>query len=183
MMGINRYKKLEKIGEGTYGAVYKAETVDTKEIVALKRVKLDAEDEGVPGTAIREVSLLRELDHPNIVCLRDVIHDTNQLFLVFEFLDQDFKRYMYGIRNKGIHPMLIKSYLWQILDGVAYCHSRLVLHRDLKPQNLLIERGIIKLADFGLSRGFTLPTRAYTHEVVTLWYRAPEILLGSKQYG
>ena len=149
-------------------------------------MKLDAEDEGVPGTAIREVSLLRELDHPNIVTLRDVVHSNNQLFLVFEYLDQDLKHFMTGVREQGtrIHTMIIKSYVRQILEGIACCHSFRILHRDLKPGNLLIDKsGRLKLADFGLARGFTMPVRTYTHEVVTLWYRAPEILMGCKQYG
>ena len=116
--------------------------------------------------------------------LRDVVHNEKQLFLVFEYLDQDLKTHLNGIRHQRIHPMIIKSYVRQLLEGVAFCHSYRILHRDLKPQNLLIDfAGRLKLADFGLARGFTLPLRTYTHEVVTLWYRAPEILLGCKQYG
>lgn len=77
----------------------------------------------------------------------------------------------------------LQSYTYQILEGTVFCHSRRVLHRDLKPQNLLIDqKGAIKLADFGLGRAFGIPVRAYTHEVVTLWYRAPEVLLGSQRY-
>jgi len=82
-----------------------------------------------------------------------------------------------------MHPMLVKSYLFQLIKGIAHCHAHRVLHRDLKPQNLLIDKkGVLKLADFGLARAFGVPVRTYTHEVVTLWYRAPEILLGGKQY-
>jgi len=185
MQGENllaKYLKLEKLGEGTYGVVYKAKERDTDRTVALKKMRLDGEDEGVPSTAIREISLLRELRHINVVRLLDVLHSENKLYLVFEFLDQDLKRYMDSVREP-MSALLVKSYLYQLLKGIAYCHAHRVLHRDLKPQNLLIDRqGALKLADFGLARAFGIPLRPYTHEVVTLWYRAPEILLGSRNY-
>ncbi|XP_034648858.1 cyclin-dependent kinase 2 isoform X1 [Trachemys scripta elegans] len=115
--------------------------------------------------------------------LLDVIHTENKLYLVFEFLHQDLKKFMDSSSISGIPLPLIKSYLFQLLQGLAFCHSHRVLHRDLKPQNLLINaEGAIKLADFGLARAFGVPVRTYTHEVVTLWYRAPEILLGCKYY-
>jgi len=179
---LAKYLKLEKLGEGTYGVVYKAKERDTDRTVALKKMRLDGEDEGVPSTAIREISLLRELRHINVVRLLDVLHSENKLYLVFEFLDQDLKRYMDSVREP-MSALLVKSYLYQLLKGIAYCHAHRVLHRDLKPQNLLIDRqGALKLADFGLARAFGIPLRPYTHEVVTLWYRAPEILLGSRNY-
>eukprot|EP00736_Rhodelphis_marinus_P007450 Rmarinus@m.27651 len=178
---MENYAKLEKIGEGTYGVVYKARDKLTNEIIALKKIRLEAEDEGVPSTAIREISLLKELQNVNIVRLKDVVHSENKLYLVFEYLDQDLKKYMDSVQS--MPPKLIKSYLYQLLRGVAFCHSHRVLHRDLKPQNLLIDKnGSLKLADFGLARAFGIPVRTYTHEVVTLWYRAPEILLGSRHY-
>ncbi|XP_066991470.1 cyclin-dependent kinase 2 isoform X2 [Anabrus simplex] len=138
--------------------------------------------EGVPSTAIREISLLKELNHPNVVRLLDVVHSDKKLHLVFEFLVQDLKKFLDTTMNE-LSEMLVKSYLHQLLNGISYCHAHRVLHRDLKPQNLLIDnQGYIKIADFGLARAFGLPVRTYTHEVVTLWYRAPEILLGSKFY-
>lgn len=180
---MENFQKVEKIGEGTYGVVYKAKNKLTGEVVALKKIRLDTETEGVPSTAIREISLLKELNHPNIVKLLDVIHTENKLYLVFEFLHQDLKKFMDASALTGIPLPLIKSYLFQLLQGLAFCHSHRVLHRDLKPQNLLINaEGSIKLADFGLARAFGVPVRTYTHEVVTLWYRAPEILLGCKYY-
>eukprot|EP01113_Clastostelium_recurvatum_P030689 TRINITY_DN3750_c0_g1_i1.p1 TRINITY_DN3750_c0_g1~~TRINITY_DN3750_c0_g1_i1.p1 ORF type:complete len:300 (+),score=6.40 TRINITY_DN3750_c0_g1_i1:182-1081(+) len=176
-----RYQKLEKLGEGTYGVVYKAKERATGRILALKKIRLEAEDEGVPPTAIREISLLKELDHKNVVRLEDVVHSENKLYLVFEFLDQDLKKYMDSVPL--VQPLLVKSYVHQLLLGIHYCHAHRILHRDLKPQNLLIDRqGALKLADFGLARAFGIPIRTYTHEVVTLWYRAPEILLGSRTY-
>jgi len=182
--GILRYEKQGKLGEGTYGIVYKAVDKTTGETIALKKIRL-FEDEGIPGTAIREISLLKELSHKNIVTLHDVVTSGKQVFLVFEFLDNDLKQYLDLKKKKHepLDPLLIKSYMYQIVKGIAFCHCHRVLHRDLKPQNLLIDKkGYIKLADFGLARAFNLPVRTYTHEVVTLWYRAPEILLGTKHY-
>uniref|UniRef100_A0A0G4IDM5 Cyclin-dependent kinase 2 homolog n=1 Tax=Chromera velia CCMP2878 TaxID=1169474 RepID=A0A0G4IDM5_9ALVE len=180
-MALEKYTKLEKIGEGTYGVVYKAQD-QNGDIFALKKIRLEAEDEGIPSTAIREISLLKELQHPNIVRLCDVIHTERKLTLVFEYLDQDLKKLLDMCEN-GLDAPTIKSFLYQLLRGVAYCHQHRVLHRDLKPQNLLINReGALKLADFGLARAFGIPVRSYTHEVVTLWYRAPDVLMGSRKY-
>lgn len=181
---LSKFQKLEKLGEGTYGVVYKARDRTNHTIIALKKIRVESEDEGVPSTAIREIALLKELDHPNIVKLHDVVHSNNKLYLVFEFLDQDLKKYMDSIpAGTMVSPQLVKSYLYQLLRGITFCHTHRVLHRDMKPQNLLIDKnGAIKLADFGLARAFGIPVRPYTHEVVTLWYRAPEILLGSRQY-
>ncbi|XP_014673642.1 PREDICTED: cyclin-dependent kinase 2-like [Priapulus caudatus] len=179
---MENFQKIEKIGEGTYGVVYKAKDRTTGLMVALKKIRLDTESEGVPSTAIREIALLKELDHPSIVRLLDVVHSERKLYLVFEYLNQDLKKYMDSVPHSLALP-LVKSYLWQLLQGICYCHSHRVLHRDLKPQNLLIDNeGNIKLADFGLARAFGVPLRTYTHEVVTLWYRSPEILLGSRFY-
>ncbi|KAJ1800953.1 cyclin-dependent kinase 5 [Coemansia sp. RSA 2399] len=179
---MEKYQKIEKLGEGTYGIVYKAQNRETNEVVALKRIRLDNEEEGVPCTAIREISLLKELKHPNIVGLFDVLHTEKKLTLVFEFMDSDLKKFVdaYG---GDLDPLTVKHLLYQLLCGIAYCHRNRVLHRDLKPQNLLInKRGDLKLGDFGLARAFGIPVRSYSHEVVTLWYRAPDVLMGSRQY-
>ncbi|CAG0885894.1 unnamed protein product [Darwinula stevensoni] len=180
---MENYLKLEKLGEGTYGVVYKAKNKKTDQIVALKKIRLENEDDGVPSTAIREIAMLKELRSPHIVNLLDIIMQENKLFLVFEFLAMDLKKLIDQYRNRNLEPQLIKSYCYQITDGILFCHKRRILHRDLKPQNLLVDRlGNIKIADFGLARAIGLPVRVYTHEVVTLWYRAPEVLLGCKQY-
>ena len=248
------------IGEGTYGVVYKATCNKTDVAVALKKVFLEIEDEGVPSTVLREISILKELPHPNIVNLLDTAIEMteNRLYLVLEWLDMDLKQYMNScgdtmthcsigmvpikgkiaylecedmstknhrfyeeanIRKwiskqgsspftrvsvstddikiqsrKGMDLPLVKSFLFQLLTGLQFCHSNGVIHRDLKPQNLLVnKRGELKIADFGLARAYHVPyeyddqkikriSGAYTHEVVTLWYRAPEILLGKKCY-
>ncbi|KAJ0400772.1 hypothetical protein P43SY_008709 [Pythium insidiosum] len=180
---MEKFQKVEKIGEGTYGIVYKARDLSTGRLVALKKIRLEADDEGVPSTAMREISLLKELStHPNVVHLHDVIHQQNKLYLVFEFVDQDLKKCLEAVPHR-LELLQVKRYLYQLLAGIAFCHANRVLHRDLKPQNLLIDQyGNLKLADFGLARAFGIPIRSYTHEVVTLWYRAPEILLGAKHY-
>ncbi|XP_009993137.1 PREDICTED: cyclin-dependent kinase 1 isoform X2 [Chaetura pelagica] len=161
------YTKIEKIGEGTYGVVYKGRHKTTGQVVAMKKIRLESEEEGVPSTAIREISLLKELHHPNIVCLQDVLMQDSRLYLVFEFLSMDLKKYLDSIPS-GQYLDRSRSYLYQILQGIVFCHSRRVLHRDLKPQNLLIDdKGVIKLADFGLARAFGIPVRVYTHELAT----------------
>uniref|UniRef100_A0A671T778 cyclin-dependent kinase n=1 Tax=Sinocyclocheilus anshuiensis TaxID=1608454 RepID=A0A671T778_9TELE len=166
---------------GTYATVFKGRSKLTDNLVALKEIRLEHE-EGAPCTAIREVSLLKDLKHANIVTLHDIVHTDTSLTLVFEYLDKDLKQYMDDCGNiMSMHN--VKIFLFQILRGLAYCHKRKVLHRDLKPQNLLInERGELKLADFGLARAKSVPTKTYSNEVVTLWYRPPDVLLGSSEY-
>lgn len=152
-------------------------------MVALKEIHLDSE-EGTPSTAIREISLMKELKHENIVSLYDVIHTENKLMLVFEYMDRDLKKYMDLRGDRGqLDYVTIKSFMQQLLRGIAFCHDNRVLHRDLKPQNLLINnKGQLKLADFGLARAFGIPVNTFSNEVVTLWYRAPDVLLGSRTY-
>uniref|UniRef100_A0A1I8IND5 Cell division protein kinase 5 n=1 Tax=Macrostomum lignano TaxID=282301 RepID=A0A1I8IND5_9PLAT len=168
---MQKFEKLEKIGEGTYGT-----------IVALKRVRLDEDDEGVPSSALRELCLLKELKHKNVVRLQDVLHSDHKLTMVFEFCDQDLKKY-FDSCNGEVEADVVKSFFHQLLKGLEYCHKNSVLHRDLKPQNLLINKnGELKLADFGLARAYGIPVRCYSAEVVTLWYRPPDILFGAKLY-
>ncbi|XP_023827725.1 cyclin-dependent kinase 17 [Salvelinus sp. IW2-2015] len=178
---LETYIKLDKLGEGTYATVFKGRSKLTDNLVALKEIRLEHE-EGAPCTAIREVSLLKDLKHANIVTLHDIIHTDKSLTLVFEYLDKDLKQYMDDCGNI-LSMQNVKIFLFQILRGLAYCHKRKVLHRDLKPQNLLInDRGELKLADFGLARAKSVPTKTYSNEVVTLWYRPPDVLLGSSEY-
>jgi len=182
------FQQLEKLGEGTYATVFKGRNGQTGQFVALKEIHLDSE-EGTPSTAIREISLMKELKHENIVSLYDVIHTENKLMLVFEYMDKDLKKYMDSYQNPAggqrgaLDPATIKSFMWQLIRGIAFCHDNRVLHRDLKPQNLLINaQGQLKLGDFGLARAFGIPVNTFSNEVVTLWYRAPDVLLGSRTY-
>ncbi|EDQ89516.1 uncharacterized protein MONBRDRAFT_32324 [Monosiga brevicollis MX1] len=178
---VATYKKLHKLGEGTYATVFKGISHINGKIVALKEIRLEHE-EGAPCTGIREVSLLKGLKHANIVTLHDVIHTKDNLIMVFEFLSKDLKAYMDDC-NSYIDLRNAKLFLFQLLRGVGFCHSRKVLHRDLKPQNLLINHaGELKLADFGLARAKSVPIKTYSNEVVTLWYRPPDVLLGSVDY-
>ena len=180
----SKYIRTTKLGEGTYGVVYRAKDQKGQEIYALKKIRLQAEEEGIPSTAIREISLLKELNHVNIVKLYEVLHSPKKLTLVFEYVEQDLKKIIDAANGKGLEMNLVKSFLYQLLRGVDYIHKNKVLHRDLKPQNLLINKdNIMKIGDFGLARGYGIPVKNYTHEVVTLWYRPPDVLLGNKTYG
>ena len=132
---MEKYIRLEKLGEGTYATVFKGKNRLTSETVALKEIHLDSE-EGAPSTAIREISLMKELKHINIVRLYDVIHTERTLTLVFEYMDQDLKKFM-DSQGGAIDPLLCKNFLFQLLRGIAFCHENRVLHRDLKPQNLV----------------------------------------------
>uniref|UniRef100_A0A914CRS6 cyclin-dependent kinase n=1 Tax=Acrobeloides nanus TaxID=290746 RepID=A0A914CRS6_9BILA len=178
---LETYKKIFDLGEGTYATVYLGKSLLTGKSVALKEIRLEHE-EGAPCTAIREVSLLRSLKHVNVVTLHDIVYTDRMLTLVFEFIEHDLRDYMEELENM-ISMSNVKLFLIQLLRGLAYCHKKRVLHRDLKPQNLLINRqGELKLADFGLARAQSVPTKTYSNEVVTLWYRPPDVLLGSTDY-
>ncbi|CAM8979343.1 unnamed protein product [Rhodiola kirilowii] len=191
MSVMQAFEKLEKVGEGTYGKVYRAREKATGKIVALKKTKLQEDGEGVPPTTLREVSLLRMLSRdPHIVRLLDVKEgkkeDKTILYLVFEYMDTDLKKYIRTFRGnpQPIPSQNVKSLMYQLCKGVSFCHAHGVLHRDLKPHNLLMDckTMMLKIADLGLARAFTLPIKKYTHEILTLWYRAPEVLLGATHY-
>uniref|UniRef100_A0A7E4UW94 Cell division protein kinase 5 n=1 Tax=Panagrellus redivivus TaxID=6233 RepID=A0A7E4UW94_PANRE len=183
---MEKYQKLGKIGEGTYGTVFRGIIRESRDSIALKLVSLEDEDEGVPSSALREISLLKQLSHPNVVSLHDVVHSAGSLFLVFEYCDLDLRKY-FDTLNGEINESVVKCLMQQLLAGLAYCHANNVMHRDLKPQNLLLNthghpNPQLKLADFGLARAFGIPVRCYSAEVVTLWYRPPDVLLGAKLY-
>ncbi|KAK8337657.1 hypothetical protein V6Z12_A09G199400 [Gossypium hirsutum] len=178
----DRYLKREILGEGTYGVVYKAIDTKTGQTVAIKKIRLGKQKEGVNFTALREIKLLKELKGPNIIALIDAFPHKGNLHLVFEFMETDLEAVIRD-RNIFLSPADIKSYIQMTLKGLAFCHKKWVLHRDMKPNNLLIgSNGQLKLADFGLARIFGSPDRKFTHQVFARWYRAPELLFGTKQY-
>jgi serine/threonine protein kinase len=159
-------------------------------VVAIKKMKTDEEyamfQQGVPAQVIREVACLRDLIHPNVVELLDVhIGGVNDYSLIFEYVEGDLHKLLKSLRNseRKLGIELVRKYALELLTGIHACHVRLILHRDLKPQNILIGPNGLKIGDFGLSRMFSLPIRNYSLDVITLWYRAPEILLGCQRYG
>lgn len=183
---MNRYSIESNIGKGTYATVYKAVDLLSGTQVALKKIRLEKSEEGIPSTAIREISLLKQLQHDHVIKLYDVIHGNYFLTLVFELLDKDLKIYLEvngGANGGGLENDVVKSFMRQLLSGIAHCHERGIIHRDLKPQNLLINKeNQLKIADFGLARAFGVPVRSFTREIITLWYRPAEILLGQSKY-
>jgi len=183
----DHYEEINVIGNGAYGTVYKARDTLSDTIVAIKKVKLALTEDGVPMSVLREISLLKQLgkaNHPNIVRLLDICHGQRMdremvLYLVFEHVDQDLNLYIERCPAPGLAPARTKDIMWQILSGVDFLHSHRIVHRDLKPQNILVSRdGSVKLADFGLARIYDFSS-LLTTVVVTLWYRSPEILLGT----
>ncbi|KAI0977728.1 hypothetical protein GJ496_007355 [Pomphorhynchus laevis] len=194
---VDAYQIIIKIGEGTYGEVFKARCKATGELVALKRVRLENEKEGFPITAVREIKILRQLKHENIVNLIEIVtdkrssgdsdkhHTQRSFYLVFEYCDHD----LFGLLDSGMLELLlihIASFMKQLLEGLNYCHESEFLHRDIKCSNILLNnKGQIKLADFGLARLYCSGNRQrpYTNKVITLWYRPPELLLGEERYG
>ncbi|XP_018019882.1 cyclin-dependent kinase 9 [Hyalella azteca] len=208
---ISGYERLTKIGQGTFGEVFKARARDSGRIVALKKILMDNEKEGFPITALREIRILKLLNHENVVSLLGISrqkgfqHKTagkgssnknnpgppfginvSMFFLVFEFCEHDLAGLLSNVAVK-FNMAEIKKIMQQLLNGLYYIHSNNILHRDLKASNVLItKKGVLKLADFGLARAFSKPRNQknrYTNRVVTLWYRPPELLLGERNYG
>lgn len=180
------YERLNQIEEGSYGVVFRARDKETGDIVALKRLKLDEEKHGFPITALREINALMSCHHDNVVRIREVVvGDTlTQVFVVMDFIEHDLKTLLTLMPSPFLQSE-IKTLMLQLLSAVAHCHSNWILHRDLKTSNLLMNnRGTIKVADFGLARRYGDPVGVggLTQLVVTLWYRAPEILMGATTY-
>ncbi|KAG5504239.1 hypothetical protein JIQ42_06071 [Leishmania sp. Namibia] len=250
MSTAGRYKHVVKLGEGTYGSVYKGTEIQTGKVVAFKRMVVTSDDEGVPGAAIREICLLKELRHDNVVDLFEVLFEPPKITMIFELCDCDLKRFMESRPRRLLDAETeMRPILKQIFIGLEYLHSRNVVHRDMKPQNIFVNvrapdfaaltashqphpqpphfsgvpadvdgdeqltagpsgrpdpfagagsvspweaaaagpqstpnQLIVKIGDFGLARVEEIPVKKYSHEVVTLWYRSPDVLMGSALY-
>ncbi|KAG0174869.1 hypothetical protein DFQ28_008580 [Apophysomyces sp. BC1034] len=181
---VDSYERLNRIEEGSYGIVFRARDRDTGDIVALKKLKLDKEKNGFPVTSLREIHTLMIAKHPNIVNVREIVmgNHLDQVFIVMDFIEHDLKSLMGGMRSPFLQSE-VKTLMIQLLSAVALMHDNWIIHRDLKTSNLLLNnRGEIKVADFGLARKYGSPMGNMTQLVVTLWYRAPELLLGAKEY-
>ncbi|CAO1622276.1 unnamed protein product [Parajaminaea phylloscopi] len=180
------YTRIAQVGEGTYGQVFKAKSEFTGILVALKKIRMEAEKDGFPITAMREIKLLQMLRHPNVVRLHEMMTTSvrGSVYMVFEYLEHDLNGVLHHPDVK-FSPAHLKSLSSQLLTGLDYLHQKSVLHRDLKGSNILLNNaGQLKLADFGLARLFAKRRQGdYTNRVVTLWYRPPELLLGATRYG
>lgn len=182
-----RFEKVEKLGEGVYGKVYKVKLSENEvdsgkqQYYAIKVFKENSLTEGMDVTALREISILKEIKHENIVKLHDMFYGITSLFLAYEYVDIELSKILYSPLN--LNESIIKNFMYQMLSGLATLHKNGVLHRDLKPQNLLINsNGILKIADFGFARFIASPEEEMTGGVISDWYRPPEILFGAKYY-
>jgi serine/threonine protein kinase len=178
---MQNYQQLDLLGQGTYGKVYKVRDRRTGgDFKAMKKCIVDQESEGVPVSSLREVDRLKRMAHPNIVKLEEAFFHKKKLYLVFEYMETDLHNYL--VRRERISRSQGKDILRQILMGLDYCHRKGTLHRDLKPQNILIKGSNVQLADFGLARSVTKKQYPYTNGVQSLYYRAPEVILGEEEY-
>uniref|UniRef100_A0A8D8H2M1 cyclin-dependent kinase n=2 Tax=Culex pipiens TaxID=7175 RepID=A0A8D8H2M1_CULPI len=179
---MDRYEKLSRLGEGSYGVVYKCRDRDTGSLVAVKRFVESEDDPAIRKIALREIRLLKNLKHSNLVCLLEVFRRKRRLHLVFEFCEHTVLHELER-HPEGCPDNLTKQITFQTIQGVAYCHHAGCLHRDIKPENILLTaQGQVKLCDFGFARMLS-PGENYTDYVATRWYRAPELLVGDTQYG
>jgi cell division cycle 2-like protein len=181
---VEEFHCMNRIEEGTYGVVFRAKCKKTGKIMALKKLKMEKEKEGFPITSLREINTLMKAPHENIVRVMEIVVGSNmdKIYIVMEFVEHDLKSLMDQMKK----PFLtgeVKTLMMQLLSAMAHLHDNWILHRDLKTSNLLLShRGVLKVGDFGLAREYGSPLKQYTPVVVTLWYRAPELLLEAPKY-
>lgn len=179
---LEQYEKLAQIGEGSYGKVYKCRARDTGALVAIKKFQETEDDPMIKKIAMREVKMLKHLKHPNLVNLIEVFRRKKKLHLVFEYCERTVLNELEK-NPRGVPLPLTMSIIWQILQAINYCHVHNCIHRDVKPENVLLTKdGVVKVCDFGFARHLS-PGENFTDYVATRWYRAPELLVGDTQYG
>lgn len=180
---MERYEKIARIGEGAYGVVFKCRNRQTGEVVAIKKFTESEEDPVIHRIAMREIRTLKQLKHPNLINLIEVFKRKKRLHLVFQYVDHTLLNELEQ-NPKGLKRSQVVEFTWQLLQAVNFCHERNFIHRDVKPENILITKTRqLKLCDFGFARTLTGPDDKYTDYVATRWYRAPELLVGDTQYG
>ena len=184
-LGI-QFQAVERLGKGTYGTVYKARKKGCDKFFAIKKIKNELDNEGIPSTALREIAILKKMKNPNVVNVEGIAFNKKHIELCLEYCKYDLKKLIDSKKHDSsfYNVKFVKNMMYQLLKGVEHLHSHKILHRDLKPQNILVDDNgwILKLADFGLSRVYSIPIRPYPKEVLTLWYRAPEMMLGINNY-
>ncbi|KAH0612148.1 uncharacterized protein H6S33_010200 [Morchella sextelata] len=181
---IKDFQFLNQLGEGTYGVVHRAQDHKNNKVVALKQVRIFDSDRGngIPITALREISILKSLRHNNVVNVLDVAVGTelDDVYMVMEYAEQDLANLLDHARVKYSESE-VKCLMKQLLEGLEYLHKHDIIHRDIKMSNLLLTaKGVLKIADFGMAREYS--ARPLTPGVVTVWYRAPELLLSATRY-
>ena len=181
---LMRYLKTQKLGEGTYGSVFRAQDKETGETVALKQVKMDQEEDGVPANSLREATILQTMSHVNIVKMREIGVDNGMIIIVMEFMDKSLRYFLNAKKQKPLEPRILQSYAYQLLAGLNYMHSAGFIHRDLKPSNILINKsGFLKICDFGKSHIYHHPMRQKPQDIgKTMWYEAPELIIETPTY-
>ncbi|NXX44095.1 CDKL2 protein, partial [Tricholaema leucomelas] len=180
---MEKYQVLGLVGEGSYGMVTKCRNKENGQIVAVKKFLESEDDAVVRKIAVREIKLLKQLRHENLVNLVEVYKKKKRWYLVFEFVDHTVLDDLEAFPN-GLDYSRVRKYLFQIMRGIAFCHSHNIIHRDIKPENILVSQsGVVKLCDFGFARTLAASGEAYTDYVATRWYRAPELLVGDSKYG
>ncbi|XP_050552523.1 serine/threonine-protein kinase PITSLRE-like [Spodoptera frugiperda] len=184
---IREFECLNKIDEGAYGVVYRVRDKSTDDIVALKQLKALKETEGLSIAAERELNTLLKLKHPNIVAGWDIAVSSkrNHVYVVMEYVPHQLRSFLETMRQNHLlfGPEHVKCLMSQLQRAVQYLHTNHIIHRDLKTHNILLSQdGVLKLADFGMTREYGFPLQQYTPGVCTRWYRAPELLLLSPQY-